>query len=221
MSLLLGAAPAHLRRPRDLAARQFVPDRRRAPPRETFLPAARVRLRAVLPRPARGDRGPEQIFSDYALLLLLSRTSWCGTRSAYAEATIPARPRRREPGRRDREQRRLPAAVLRAGGVPVLGIEPAANVAEVGREKGSRRSSSSSASETAQRLAAEGRQADLIVGNNVLAHVPDAQRLRRGHAILLAARRRDHDGVPAPAAADRGQRSSTRSTTSTSRTSRS
>ena len=58
-------------------------------------------------------------------------------------------------------------------GVPVLGVEPAANVARAAVAKASRRGSSSSAGAVPTALRAEGRAADLVVANNVLAHVPD------------------------------------------------
>ena len=59
-------------------------------------------------------------------------------------------------------------------GVPVLGIEPAANVAEVATEQGRPdASSSSSASRLRRSWWPKASSADLIVGNNVLAQVPD------------------------------------------------
>ena len=64
-------------------------------------------------------------------------------------------------------------------GVPVLGIEPAANVAEAARERGIPTEVRFFGVETARDLAARGLAADLLLGNNVLAHVPDLQRLRR------------------------------------------
>ena len=71
-------------------------------------------------------------------------------------------------------------------GVPVLGIEPAANVAKVAEERGIPSLVEFFGSETATRLAGEGRQADLIVGNNVLAHVPALNDFVEGMRILLA-----------------------------------
>ena len=57
-------------------------------------------------------------------------------------------------------------------GVPVLGIEPAANVAEAARKRGVPSLVEFFGTTLAERLAAEGKQADLIIGNNVLAQVP-------------------------------------------------
>lgn len=70
-------------------------------------------------------------------------------------------------------------------GVPVLGIEPAANVAEAAEAVGVPTLVRFFGRELARQLAAEGRQADLIVGNNVLAHVPDLNDFVAGLALLL------------------------------------
>ena len=70
-------------------------------------------------------------------------------------------------------------------GVPVLGIEPAPNVAAKAEEIGVPTLVEFFGVELARRLAAEGRQADLIAGNNVLAQVPDVNDFVGGIAILL------------------------------------
>jgi SAM-dependent methyltransferase len=70
-------------------------------------------------------------------------------------------------------------------GIPVLGIEPAANVARVAVEKGIPTLVEFFGEETARRLAAEGRQADLVCGANVLAQVPDPGDFARGLRVLL------------------------------------
>jgi SAM-dependent methyltransferase len=70
-------------------------------------------------------------------------------------------------------------------GVPITGIEPAANVAEVARAKGVPTLVEFFGIDLARRLADEGRQADLIVGNNVLAQVPDLNGFTAGMAHLL------------------------------------
>ena len=57
--------------------------------------------------------------------------------------------------------------------VPVLGIEPAANVAQVAVEKGVPTLVRFFGAQLARQLASEGRCADLVLGNNVLAQVPD------------------------------------------------
>src|SRR5579859_6767553 len=70
-------------------------------------------------------------------------------------------------------------------GVPVLGIEPAANVAKVAVEKGVPTLVEFFGAKLANRLAGEGRQADLVLGNNVLAQVPDLNDFVEGLKILL------------------------------------
>lgn len=67
-----------------------------------------------------------------------------------------------------------------------LGIEPADNVAEVARQKGIPTRSVFFGTQTAQNLREEGIQADLIVANNVLAHVPDLNDFVAGLALLVA-----------------------------------
>jgi len=73
-----------------------------------------------------------------------------------------------------------------AAGIPSLGVEPAANIARVAREKGVDTEIAFFGRETAARLAHERRKADLLLGNNVLAHVPDLNDFVSGLEILLA-----------------------------------
>ena len=68
----------------------------------------------------------------------------------------------------------------------MLGIEPAANVAKVAIDKGIATRVDFFGVELAEKLVAEGRRADLIVGNNVLAQVPDLNDFIAGMARLLA-----------------------------------
>jgi SAM-dependent methyltransferase len=70
-------------------------------------------------------------------------------------------------------------------GIPVLGIEPAANVARVAVEKGIPTLVKFFGEETARELRAEGRQADLVCGANVLAQVPRPNDFVKGLQILL------------------------------------
>ena len=69
--------------------------------------------------------------------------------------------------------------------IPVLGIEPAANVAKVALQKGIPTLVEFFGQETARSLAGES-SADLLLGNNVLAHVPDLNDFVAGMKILLA-----------------------------------
>lgn len=72
-----------------------------------------------------------------------------------------------------------------AAGIPVLGIEPAANVAAAAVQKGVPTRVRFFDRETAQDLAAQGLHADLLLGNNVLAQVPDLNSFVAGMKILL------------------------------------
>ena len=67
-------------------------------------------------------------------------------------------------------------------GIPVTGIEPAVNVAEVARRKNIATLVEFFCLKLARRLRSEGRQADLIIGNNVLAQVPDLNDFTAGMA---------------------------------------
>ena len=71
-------------------------------------------------------------------------------------------------------------------GIPALGVEPAANVAEAARERGIETVVEFFGRELASRLVAEGRQADLLVANNVFAHVPDLNDFTAGMRRVLA-----------------------------------
>jgi SAM-dependent methyltransferase len=71
-------------------------------------------------------------------------------------------------------------------GVPVLGIDPAANVAVAAEERGVPTLVEFFGVELAERLVRERGHADLVLGNNVLAQVPDLNDFVRGIAILLA-----------------------------------
>ncbi|HWA15924.1 MAG TPA: class I SAM-dependent methyltransferase [Gemmatimonadales bacterium] len=70
-------------------------------------------------------------------------------------------------------------------GIPALGIEPAANVARFAEEKGVPTLVKFFGRETARELAAQGHRPDLILGNNVLAQVPDLNDFVGGLKILL------------------------------------
>ena len=72
-----------------------------------------------------------------------------------------------------------------ARGIPALGIEPARNVAEVAIQKGVPTRVAFFGEQTALLLAAEGKSADLLLGNNVLAQVPDINDFVKGMKILL------------------------------------
>jgi len=71
-------------------------------------------------------------------------------------------------------------------GVPVLGIEPAANVAEAAEAKGVPTLVKFFGHELALQLAGRGRRADLLIGNNVLGQVPDLNDFVAGMTTILA-----------------------------------
>ncbi|MCD7908799.1 MAG: methyltransferase domain-containing protein [Clostridium sp.] len=70
-------------------------------------------------------------------------------------------------------------------GIPALGVEPAANVAEEARKKGVPTECLFFGRRTAEELRGRGYVADLALGNNVLAHVPDINDFVAGFACLL------------------------------------
>lgn len=72
--------------------------------------------------------------------------------------------------------------------IPVLGIEPAANVAAVAQQKGISTLVKFFGVKTASELASAGTKADLLLGNNVLAHVPDINDFVAGMKIMLKPR---------------------------------
>jgi SAM-dependent methyltransferase len=70
-------------------------------------------------------------------------------------------------------------------GIPALGIEPAANVAEAARKRGVETLVKFFGRELGAELAQSGKRADLVLGNNVLAQVPDLNSFVAGIAHLL------------------------------------
>jgi C-methyltransferase C-terminal domain/Putative zinc binding domain/Methyltransferase domain len=128
---------------------------------------------------------PARIFSDYAYFSSYSST-WLDHSRRYAEQTIErlalsGRSRVVELASNDGYLLRF----FHARGIPVLGIEPAANVAEVALARGIPTLVEFFGRATARSLA-ESSPADLLVGNNVLAHVPDLDDFVGGMKILLA-----------------------------------
>jgi SAM-dependent methyltransferase len=70
-------------------------------------------------------------------------------------------------------------------GIPVLGVEPAANVAKVAEQKGVSTLVKFFGCQTALEMVANGQAADLVIGNNVLAQVPDINDFVGGIRIVL------------------------------------
>jgi 2-polyprenyl-3-methyl-5-hydroxy-6-metoxy-1,4-benzoquinol methylase len=128
---------------------------------------------------------PESIFSDYAYFASYSDT-WLQHAQAYADMIV----QRLKLGKESLviEIASNDGYLLRAfvaQGIPVLGIEPAANVAETAVKKGVRTIVKFFGEDTARELAAQNMKADLIVGNNVLAHVPKLNDFVRGIKLVL------------------------------------
>ena len=73
----------------------------------------------------------------------------------------------------------------KARGIPCLGIEPTASTAETARARGIEIVGEFFGVKLASQLAEQGRHADLMVANNVLAHVPDINDFVSGFAVLL------------------------------------
>ena len=129
---------------------------------------------------------PEAIFSDYAYFSSYS-TSWLEHCRRYADM---ARERFGLSGKsRVVEVASNDGYLLQHfadAGVPALGVEPAANVAAVARDRGLETIVAFFGRELARELAAERGPADLVIGNNVLAHVPDLNDFVEGLRMLLA-----------------------------------
>jgi len=129
---------------------------------------------------------PENIFSDYAYFSSFS-DSWLAHARRYVGAMV------------DRFAIGQASQVVEVASndgyllqyfrdrdVPVLGIEPAVNVAAAAVDKGIPTRVEFFGSRSAARLVEEGVRANLLLGNNVLAHVPDLRDFVTGLATLLA-----------------------------------
>jgi SAM-dependent methyltransferase len=129
---------------------------------------------------------PEQIFTEYAYFSSYSE-SWIEHARSYTDTMI---------ARQELDQSHLVVELASNDGyllqhfarrsIPVLGVEPARNVAAVALERGIPTLTEFFTAELAQTLRADGRSADLLVANNVLAHVPDINDFVTGMRILLA-----------------------------------
>ena len=130
-------------------------------------------------------QSPGEIFSDYTYFSSYSE-SWLRHARDYAELAIR---------RFDIDSSSLVIEIasndgyllrnFKEKGIAILGIEPAGNVAEVAEKNGIPTVVKFFGIETAKSLTAEGKSADLLVGNNVLAHVPDINDFVAGMKILL------------------------------------
>jgi 2-polyprenyl-3-methyl-5-hydroxy-6-metoxy-1,4-benzoquinol methylase len=127
----------------------------------------------------------EHIFSSYAYFSSYSE-SWLKHARAYTEIMI-------ERFEFDANSQIVEIAsndgyllqYFKEKGIPVLGVEPARNVAKVAEDAGIPTITNFFGMETAVELVRMGKKADLLLGNNVLAHVPDLNDFVGGMKILL------------------------------------
>ncbi len=129
---------------------------------------------------------PEDIFrADYAYFSSYS-TTWLRHAQHYTEMIIPRL------GLTDHSQVIEIASndgyllqYFQARGIPVLGIEPAAATAAAARKKSIETIETFFGVNLAKKMTVEGRSADLLIGNNVLAHVPDINDFVAGLKLIL------------------------------------
>jgi hypothetical protein len=127
----------------------------------------------------------EEIFSEYAYFSSYS-DSWVAHAGRYADAMVEALGL--GPESLVTEVASNDGYLLRhfvARGVPVLGIEPAANIAAVAREDGVRTEVRFLGARSGPELAGRYGRADLVTANNVYAHVPDLVGFTAGLAALV------------------------------------
>jgi hypothetical protein len=130
----------------------------------------------------------EEIFTEYAYFSSYS-DSWLEHARRYVDAMVSRwalGPRSQVVEVASNDGYLLQYFVAR--GIPTLGIEPAANVAREAERKGVPTLVRFFGRDTARELLAEGREADLLLGNNVLAQVPDVNDFVAGLKLLLAPR---------------------------------
>lgn len=128
---------------------------------------------------------PEHIFTEYAYFSSYADT-WLQHCKAYTEQVV------------ERFQLNEQSQVVELASndgyllqyfvekkIPVLGVEPATNIAKVAIAKGIPTINEFFGRECARKLVEQGKQADLIAANNVLAHIPDINDFVGGIKILL------------------------------------
>ena len=127
----------------------------------------------------------EDIFSDYAYFSSYS-DSWVAHAKRYAQAMIERLGL--TPGSLVTEVASNDGYLLQhflAEGIPVLGVEPAANVAEAARARGIPTEVEFLGADTGREIAERYGRADLVAGNNVFAHVPDIRGFAAGLRALV------------------------------------
>ena len=127
----------------------------------------------------------EDIFSDYAYFSSYS-DSWVAHAGQYAQAMVARLGL--TPNSLVTEVASNDGYLLQhfvAQGIPVLGVEPAANIAEAARARGVRTESVFLGDETGRMISQRYGPADLVAANNVLAHVPDIRGFVQGLRALV------------------------------------
>jgi 2-polyprenyl-3-methyl-5-hydroxy-6-metoxy-1,4-benzoquinol methylase len=127
----------------------------------------------------------EDIFSDYAYFSSYS-DSWVAHARQYAQAMVARLGL--TPNNLVTEVASNDGYLLQhfvAEGIPVLGVEPAANIAEAARARGVRTESVFLGAETGRMISQRYGPADLVAANNVLAHVPDIRGFVQGIRALV------------------------------------
>tara|TARA_B110001454_G_scaffold155291_1_gene144634 strand:+ start:1147 stop:2376 length:1230 start_codon:yes stop_codon:yes gene_type:complete len=130
-------------------------------------------------------KSPNKIFNDYAYFSSYSET-WVTHAKEYVNNIIH---------RFNFDQNNFVIEIASNDGyllqnfqnknIPCLGIEPAANVAEEAKKKGIKTLVKFFGTDTAKEISTNERKADLLLGNNVLAHVPNINDFIEGMKILL------------------------------------
>ena len=128
---------------------------------------------------------PQKIFTDYAYFSSFSKT-WLEHCREYTNQVISRF--NLDSGKRIIEIASNDGYLLKyfkEANIPVLGIEPAENVAQTAINSGVPTENSFFNSKLAEKLKKEDKQADLLICNNVLAHVPNLNDFIKGLKILL------------------------------------
>jgi 2-polyprenyl-3-methyl-5-hydroxy-6-metoxy-1,4-benzoquinol methylase len=152
---------------------------------EAFYPLAAYVCRDCLLVQLQEYVAPEHIFSEYAYFSAFS-DSWLDHARRYVERVterfgLGPSSRVIELGSNDGYLLQF----FVEKGIPVLGIDPAANIAEAAEQRGVSTLVKFFGVETARELAEKGLQADLVLGNNVLAQVTDLNSFVKGISIIL------------------------------------
>jgi hypothetical protein len=171
--ILSFAGQTHLRRSRHVSAMRELPDREPARASGGYYPLHALVCEECFLVQLQENASPDHIFSEYAYF-----SSYSTSRVEHARSYCHMVKDRLRLGPHSLavgagQQRRLPAPALFPLGVPVLGIEPTAKMAEAARRHDVPTLVEFFGTMLAERLVAKANAPILIIGNNVLAQVPD------------------------------------------------